>query len=154
MEVSTATISACTAKSLNDELVAVEDSIDMGNVLWIFYDCLCWSTVLILADIDNCTNPQPYWLAWGPSCLRFGRGLDPTRNELTGMCQVSPNTQTDFYVRIASDYGSSANWTLYRQNEVNFNGKWKKIHLKRRYWIMTNNSFLGGWTEFAFISQT
>ena len=24
----------------NDELVAVEDSIDVGNVLWIFYDCL------------------------------------------------------------------------------------------------------------------
>ncbi len=51
MEVSTATISACTAKSLivsrgspmqslNDELVAVEDSIDVGNVLWILYDCL------------------------------------------------------------------------------------------------------------------
>ncbi len=25
----------------NDELVAVEDSIDVGNVLWIFLDCLC-----------------------------------------------------------------------------------------------------------------
>ncbi len=24
----------------NDELVTVEDSIDVGNVLWIFYDCL------------------------------------------------------------------------------------------------------------------
>ena len=51
MGVSSATISDCTAKSLivrqlqcfalNDELVAVEDSLDVGNVLWIFYDCLC-----------------------------------------------------------------------------------------------------------------
>ena len=24
----------------NDELVAVEDSTDVGNVLWMFYDCL------------------------------------------------------------------------------------------------------------------
>ena len=44
MEVSTLTISACIAKSLivrqlqqNDELVAVEDSIDVGNVLYILY---------------------------------------------------------------------------------------------------------------------
>ena len=74
-------------------------------------------------DVENCTEPQPYWLAWGPSCLRFGRGLDPTVDELTGMCIVSPNTQTDFYVRIASDYGATANWTLYRQNEVNFTGE-------------------------------
>ena len=57
MEVSNATISACTTKSLivrqlqcscitsssfagNDEIVAVEESIDVGNVRWIFYDCL------------------------------------------------------------------------------------------------------------------
>ncbi len=61
MEVSTATISACTAKSLivrlqrtgvhcacvprssfagNDELVVVEDFIDVGNVLYISYDRL------------------------------------------------------------------------------------------------------------------
>ena len=30
----------------NDELVAVEDSIDVGNVLWIFFDCL--SEVLLI----------------------------------------------------------------------------------------------------------
>ncbi len=47
MVVSTAAISACIAKSLivsfagNDELVAVEDSIDLGNVLLIIYECLC-----------------------------------------------------------------------------------------------------------------
>ncbi len=59
MEVSTVTISACIAKSLivrqlhnnsfcvtgsnfteNDEFVAVEDSIDVGNVLYILYDYL------------------------------------------------------------------------------------------------------------------
>ncbi len=69
MEISTATNSACSAKSMivrqlqwtsvpvlwclhctrvkssnfagNDELVAVEDSIDVGNVLYIVYDSLC-----------------------------------------------------------------------------------------------------------------
>ncbi len=50
MAVSTPTISACTAKPLivrqlqfyagNDELVAVEDSIDVGNVLYIIFDSL------------------------------------------------------------------------------------------------------------------
>ena len=43
MKVSTAAISACTAKSMidgNDEFVAVEDSIDVGNVLYILYDYL------------------------------------------------------------------------------------------------------------------
>ncbi len=44
MEVCAATISACVKTggfAGNDELVAVEDSIDVDNVLWIFYDCLC-----------------------------------------------------------------------------------------------------------------
>ncbi len=31
----------------NDELVAAEDSIDVGNVLWIFYDCL-WQIYIYL----------------------------------------------------------------------------------------------------------
>ncbi len=30
----------------NDELVAVEDSIDVGNVLWMFFDCLCGTFLL------------------------------------------------------------------------------------------------------------
>ena len=87
----------------------------------------------ILAEIENCKAPQPYWLAWGASCLRFGRGLDPTTGELTGMCLKYRVTQTDFYVGIAShhrgrstdhpEYGSMANWTVYRQSEVSFNGK-------------------------------
>ncbi len=80
MEASTATISACTATSLiarqlqwssvpalwcfwgtcvtissfagNDELVAVEDSIDVSNVLWICYDCLsCQSNRVYCVDI-------------------------------------------------------------------------------------------------------
>ena len=40
MEVSTATNSACTAKSLivrHDEFAAVKDSIDVGNVLYTLY---------------------------------------------------------------------------------------------------------------------
>ncbi len=34
----------------NDELVAVEDSIDVGNVLWIFYDCF-WPQGIMVAFI-------------------------------------------------------------------------------------------------------
>ena len=84
MEVSTATISACRAKSLivrqllihctcvissslNDELVAVEDSIDVGNVLYhhiwervnfktkyvqlgrfVYFQYLVWASILLL----------------------------------------------------------------------------------------------------------
>ena len=34
----------------NDELVAVEDSIDVGNVLWIFYDYLYRNPLHIISD--------------------------------------------------------------------------------------------------------
>ena len=40
MEVSTAPISVIDCG--NDELVAVDDSIDVGNVLYIIYDSLCY----------------------------------------------------------------------------------------------------------------
>ena len=32
----------------NDDLVAVEDSIDVGNVLWMFYNCLSAITVILI----------------------------------------------------------------------------------------------------------
>ncbi len=36
----------------NDELIAVEDSIDVGNVLWIFYNCLCCLIRKLLNDME------------------------------------------------------------------------------------------------------
>ncbi len=39
----------CSSFAGNNELVAVEDSIDVGNVLWMFYDYL-WESVLMESD--------------------------------------------------------------------------------------------------------
>ncbi len=42
---STGTLVQCSCLTINDfpvqaEMVAVETSVDVGNILWIFYDCL------------------------------------------------------------------------------------------------------------------
>ena len=45
----------------NDELVAAEDSIDVGNVPWIFYDCLSLGRGSAYSSVngDNYLNNGP-----------------------------------------------------------------------------------------------
>ncbi len=87
MEVSTATIPACTAKSLivrqllihctcvpsssfagNEELVAVEDFIDVGNVLYISYDCL-WVQLDTLKSVKTLSHMPCRWKGRCQLCL-------------------------------------------------------------------------------------
>ncbi len=62
---SAVTLNHCSFLTIKDfavqaEMVAVESSLDVGNILWMFYDCLCLGPSILCLDYRPgiCIHPE------------------------------------------------------------------------------------------------